>query len=63
MLHTFEDFGTYGATANSSRNVGGADTSFANAGLPGIGMQQDAIEYNSLIHHPNLDTLRTHHSR
>jgi len=27
-----------------------------NAGLPGIGMSQDPIEYNSLTHHTNLDT-------
>ena len=47
----------YGAVANNSRNVGGTDsTSFANAGLAGIGMQQDPIEYNTLTHHTNLDT-------
>ncbi|HUA60861.1 MAG TPA: M28 family peptidase [Verrucomicrobiae bacterium] len=57
VLHMFEDLGMYGATANNSRNVGGTDsTSFANAGLPGIGMQQDPIEYNTVTHHTNLDT-------
>ena len=40
-----------------SRATGGTDsTSFNNAGLPGIGFQQDPIEYNSLTHHTNLDT-------
>ena len=29
-------------------------TSFNNAGLPGVGFQQDPIEY--LTHHANLDT-------
>jgi len=57
VLHLFEDFGMYGASANGSRNIGGTDsTSFANAGLPGIGMQQDPIEYNTMTHHTNLDT-------
>ena len=31
-------------------------TSFNNAGLPGIGFQQDPIEYMALTHHANLDT-------
>jgi hypothetical protein len=31
-------------------------TSFNNAGLPGVGFQQDPIEYMALIHHANLDT-------
>ena len=40
-----------------SRAVAGTDsTSFNNAGLPGIGMPQDPIEYNSMTHHTNLDT-------
>jgi hypothetical protein len=37
--------------------VAGTDsTSFNNAGLPGISMTQDPIEYNTLTHHTNLDT-------
>ena len=41
----------------TSRVVSGTDsTSFNNAGLPGIGLQQDPIEYNSMTHHTNLDT-------
>ena len=57
ILAQFEDWGVFGAIATSSRATGGTDsTSFNNAGLPGIGMQQDPIEYNSMTHHTNLDT-------
>jgi carboxypeptidase Q len=53
----FEDFGVGGINVTSSRATGGTDsTSFNNAGLPGVGSQQDPIEYNSLTHHTNLDT-------
>ena len=53
----FEDFGVGGISTTNSRATGGTDsTSFNNAGLPGIGSQQDPIEYNSLTHHTNLDT-------
>ena len=46
-----------GATATTSRATGGTDsTSFNNAGLPGIGLQQDPIEYQSFTWHTNLDT-------
>ena len=46
-----------GATATNSRRSGGTDsTSFNEAGLPGIGLQQDPIEYNSYTWHTNLDT-------
>ena len=45
-----------GAMNSSSRVVAGTDsTSFNNAGLPGIGMQQDPIEYNTMTHHTGLD--------
>ncbi len=54
----FEDWGIAGAITTSSRAVGGTDsTSFNNAGLPGIGLQQDPIEYFALTHHTNLDTF------
>ena len=54
----FEDLGVYGAIATASRNPGGTDsTSFNAAGLPGIGLGQDGIEYNSHTWHTNLDTL------
>jgi carboxypeptidase Q len=53
----FADMGIAGAGTTTSRATGGTDsTSFNNAGLPGIGMQQDPIEYNSMTHHTNLDT-------
>lgn len=57
ILKPFEDFGVFGASANSSRGTGGTDhTSFNNVGLPGIGFAQDPIEYNSHTWHTNLDT-------
>ncbi|HEV3202320.1 MAG TPA: M28 family peptidase [Bryobacteraceae bacterium] len=56
-LDPFADLGVFGASATTSRATGGTDsTSFNNAGLPGIGMSQDPIEYNSVTHHTNLDT-------
>ena len=46
-----------GAIATASRNRGGTDsTSFNAAGLPGIGLGQDTIEYQSHTWHTNLDT-------
>jgi hypothetical protein len=57
ILAQFADWGLFGAMPTSSRATGGTDsTSFNNAGLPGIGMSQDPIEYNTLTHHTNLDT-------
>jgi hypothetical protein len=56
-LAPFEDLGVAGAAPNTSRAVGGTDsTSFSNAGLAGIGLQQDPIEYQSATGHTNLDT-------
>jgi carboxypeptidase Q len=53
----FTDWGIGGVSNTNSRATGGTDsTSFNNAGLPGIGMSQDPIEYNSMTHHTNLDT-------
>ena len=53
----FEDNGFFGVNATESRRRGGTDsTSFNEAGLPGIGIQQDPIEYNSHTWHTNLDT-------
>src|SRR6185295_2533648 len=49
VLAQFAEWGVAGVSATDS-------TSFNNAGLPGIGMAQDPIEYNSLTHHTNLDT-------
>ncbi len=57
MLAPFSDLGVAGAYANRSRNIGGTDsTSFNNAGLPGINIVQDPIEYDTHTHHTNLDT-------
>jgi Zn-dependent M28 family amino/carboxypeptidase len=57
ILAPFKNDGVVGAVASNSRRIGGSDnTSFSNAGLPGIGMGQDPIEYNSHTWHTNLDT-------
>jgi hypothetical protein len=56
-LAAFEDLGTVGAIPTKRRDLGGSDnTSFSQAGLPGIGFGQDPIEYNSATWHTNLDT-------
>lgn len=56
-LAPFADLGLAGAISNKSRRLGGTDsTSFAKAGLPGIGLGQDPIEYQSATWHTNLDT-------
>ena len=56
-LRPFEDLGVEGAIATTSRRTGGSDhTSFNEAGLPGIGMGQDPIEYFTHTWHTNLDT-------
>jgi hypothetical protein len=53
----FRDNGVIGAAATTSRRRGGSDhTSFNEAGLPGIGVQQDPIEYGTYTWHTNLDT-------
>lgn len=53
----FADQGFLGVIATQSRRRGGTDsTSFNEAGLPGIGIQQDPIEYNTHTWHTNLDT-------
>jgi carboxypeptidase Q len=53
----FEDNGFFGVNATQSRRRGGTDsTSFNEAGLPGIGIQQDPIEYGTHTWHTNLDT-------
>jgi hypothetical protein len=56
-LAPFEDVGVMGAIATNSRRSGGTDsTSFNEAGLPGIGLSQDPIEYGTYTWHTNLDT-------
>jgi carboxypeptidase Q len=57
ILAPFKDDGVAGAAATRSRRLGGSDnTSFSQAGLPGIGMGQDPIEYGTHTWHTNLDT-------
>jgi Zn-dependent M28 family amino/carboxypeptidase len=56
-LAPFRDLGMMGATTTRSRQRGGTDhTSFNDVGLPGIGILQDPIEYQSYTWHTNLDT-------
>ncbi len=53
----FEDYGIVGMSVTKSRRTGGTDsTSFNEAGLPGIGLGQDPIQYGSHTWHTNLDT-------
>ena len=57
VLAPFEDLGVVGATNSISRRLGGSDhTSFNEAGLPGIVMTLDPIEYRTYTWHTNLDT-------
>ena len=57
ILGPFKDDGVVGAAVTRSRRLGGSDnTSFNQAGLPGIGMGQDPIEYGTHTWHTNLDT-------
>jgi len=56
-LASFKDLGVLGATTTRSRQRGGTDhTSFNEAGLPGILVFQDPIQYQSYTWHTNLDT-------
>jgi len=56
-LAPFKDLGILGATTTRSRRRGGSDwTSFNEAGLPGIGVFQDPIQYRAYTWHTNLDT-------
>ncbi len=58
ILAPFEDLGVVGATATRRRRAGGTDSAtFNEAGLPGIGLGQDPIQYNSHSWHTNLDTF------
>lgn len=51
------DLGVLGATTTRSRVRGGSDhTSFNEAGLPGITVMQDPIQYATYTWHTNLDT-------
>ncbi len=57
VLLPFADLGIAGAISNKNRRAGGTDSSsFAQAGLPGIGLGQDPIEYFTDTWHTNIDT-------
>jgi carboxypeptidase Q len=52
-----EPFRSLGFTTITSRNTGGTDhQSFDGVGLPGFQFIQDEVEYNTIVHHTNLDT-------
>jgi len=57
ILAPLRDLGVLGAMTTRSRVRGGTDhTSFNEAGLPGINVLQDPIQYQSYSWHTNLDT-------
>ena len=57
IVAPFAEYGVVGAISTDSRRLGGSDhTSFNQAGLPGIGVLQDPVEYGSHTWHTNLDT-------
>lgn len=57
VLLPFKDLGIAGAIASKNRRAGGTDSSsFSQAGLPGVGLGQDPIEYFTDTWHTNLDT-------
>jgi hypothetical protein len=57
VLLPFADLGVAGAISSKSRRAGGTDSSsFAQAGLPGVGLGQDPIEYFTDTWHTNIDT-------
>ena len=52
-----EPFRSLGMTAVTVRNTGGTDhQSFDAIGLPGFQFIQDAVEYDTMTHHTNLDS-------
>jgi hypothetical protein len=57
LLQPFADLGVVGANSIQDRNYGNTDSrSFNLAGLPGIRLSQDPIEYETDTWHTNLDT-------
>ncbi len=57
VLAPFSDLGVAGAISSKSRRLGGTDSaSFSQAGLPGVGLGQDPIEYFLDTWHTNIDT-------
>ena len=56
-LSSMSDLGFAGVLPSKSRRLGGTDsTSFNKAGLPGIGLSQDPIEYFTDTWHTDIDT-------
>jgi carboxypeptidase Q len=56
-LAPFRDLGVLGANSMRSRQSANSDhSSFSEAGLPGINVLQDPIEYDNYTWHSNLDT-------
>ena len=55
---SFKDLGMLGATTTRTRTGGGGtdSASFSNAGLPGVNMILDGIQYDNVTWHTNLDT-------
>lgn len=55
-LLPLSDLGVAGAVPHRIRSLRGTDTTtFSRAGLPGIGLVQDPIEYGNVTWHTNLD--------
>jgi hypothetical protein len=56
-MSLFKDWGFNYVNPTLGRSTGGTDsTSFNNAGLPGIGLNQDPFDYNTFTHHTSYDT-------
>ncbi len=56
-LASLSDLGFAGVLPSKSRRLGGTDsTSFNKAGLPGVGLSQDPIEYFTDTWHTDIDT-------
>src|SRR5262249_48176684 len=57
-MSLFKDWGFNSVNPTLGRSTGGTDsTSFNNAGLPGIGLNQDPFDYNTFTHHTSYDTM------
>lgn len=56
-MDNFKDWGFNHVNPTLARQTGGTDsTSFNNAGLPGVGFNQDPFDYGTYTHHTNFDT-------
>jgi carboxypeptidase Q len=60
ILQPLSDLGVAGARETASRRLGGSDhTAFNQAGLPGVSLGQDPIEYFTVTWHTNFDVYDT----